>query len=64
MMHCLPLTPFRISLLVTAVLLALYQITIETSPMRSLEAKLLDLRLQLRGPQRPDVPVALVVIDD
>jgi adenylate cyclase len=64
MMSRLRLTAFRVSLLVTLGLIGLYQMTVQSNLLRNLETKLLDLRLQLRGVQRPDVPVALVVIDD
>ncbi len=64
MMSRLRLTAFRVSLLVTLVLIGLYLITVQLSLMRNLETKLLDWRMQRRGVQRPDVPVALVVIDD
>src|SRR5215471_12958155 len=64
MMRRLRLTAFRVSLLVTLGLICLYQITVQSSLMRNLETKLLDLRFHLRGVQHPDVPVALVVIDD
>jgi adenylate cyclase len=64
MMTRLRLTAFRVSLLVTLGLIGLYQITVQSSLMRNLETKLLDLRFHLRGVQRPNAPVALVVIDD
>src|SRR5215470_5215273 len=64
MMRRLRLTAFRVSLLVTLGLIGLYQMTVQSSLMRNLETRLLDLRFHLRGVQRPDVPVALVVIDD
>src|SRR5262245_45199419 len=64
MMSRLHLTAFRVSLLVTLGLIGLYQMTVQLSLMRNLETKLLDWRMQWRDVQRPDVPVALVVIDD
>ena len=64
MMSYLRLTAFRVTLLVILGLIGLYQMTVQSNLMRNLETKLLDLRMQLRGVQRPDVPVALVVIDD
>src|SRR5262245_50419916 len=64
MMRHLRLTAFRVSLLVTLGLIGLYQLTVQSSLMRNLETRLLDLRFHLHGVQRPEVPVALVVIDD
>src|SRR5262249_35769633 len=64
MMRRLRLTAFRVSLLVTLGLIGLYQITLQSSLMRNLETRLPDLRFHLHGVQHPDVPVALVVIDD
>ena len=60
----LRLTAFRVSLLVTLGLIGLYQTTVQSSLMRNLETRLLDLRFHLRGVQRPEVPVVLVAIDD
>src|SRR5712692_2921293 len=64
MMRHLHLTAFRMSILVTLGLIGLYLVTGQSNLMRNLETKLLDLRLRLRGEQRPNVPVVLVVIDD
>jgi len=64
MMNRLRLTAFRVSLLVTLGLMGFYRLTVQTSLMRNLETRLLDLRFHLRGVQRPEVPVVLVVIDD
>lgn len=64
MMRRLRLTAFRVSLLVTLGLIGLYQTTVQSSLMRNLETRLLDLRFHLRGVQRPEVPVVLIVIDD
>ena len=58
------LTAWHVSLLVTLSLLGLYLATGQTSLMRNVETKLLDLRLRLRGEQHPKVPIALVLIDD
>ncbi len=60
----LHLTALRVSLLVTLGLLVLYLATGQTSLMRNVETKLLDLRLRLRGAQHPKVPIALILIDD
>lgn len=64
MMGCLRLTALRVSLLVTLCFVGLYLVLVQWSLPRNVEAKLLDWRMHLRGTQRPDVPVALVVIDD
>src|SRR5215471_9827200 len=64
MMRRLRLTAFRVSLLVTLGLVGLYQMTVQSTLMRNLETRLLDLRFHLRGVQGPDVPVVLVAIDD
>lgn len=45
-------------------LLVLYLAAGQTSLMRNVETKLLDLRIRLRRAQHPKVPVALVLIDD
>jgi adenylate cyclase len=55
---------WRVSLLATLGLLVLYLTTGQTSLMRNVETKLLDLRIRLRGAQHPKVPIALVLIDD
>ena len=60
----LQLTAWRVSLLATLGLLVLYLTTGQTSLMRNVETKLLDLRIRLRGAQHPKVPIALVLIDD
>jgi adenylate cyclase len=60
----LQLTAWRVSLLITLGLLVLYLATGQTSLMRNVETKLLDLRIRLRGAQHPKVPIALVLIDD
>ncbi len=57
-------SPLRISLLVTTACLGLYWLTAQSVLGRNLETKLLDMRLHLRGVEHPQVPVALVVIDD
>src|SRR5262249_52487607 len=64
MMTRLRLTAFRVSLLVILGFIGLYYMTAQSHLMRNLEIKLLDLRLQLRGVQRPDAAVVLVMIDD
>jgi len=60
----LHLTAWRVSLLATLGLLILYLTTGQTSLMRNVETKLLDLRIRLRGAQHPKAPIALVLIDD
>ena len=60
----LHLTAWRVSFLVTLGLIVLYLVAGQTSLMRNVETKLLDLRIRLRGAQHPQVPIALVLIDD
>ncbi len=63
-MRRLPLTAFRLSVLVTLCLAGGYYWLGQTPLLRNSETKLLDLRAQVRGIQQPDVPIALVLIDD
>jgi adenylate cyclase len=58
------LTAFRVSLLCTLCLLVLYGVSAQSTLMRNLETKALDLRFHLRGETTPGAPVVLVVIDD
>jgi adenylate cyclase len=58
------LTTFRVSLLSTLFIVLLYLLTSQSPFLRNLEAKALDLRFHLRGPEHPGSPVVLVVIDD
>ncbi|MBI3325522.1 MAG: CHASE2 domain-containing protein [Nitrospinae bacterium] len=58
------LTAFKVSLLATLSLVVLYVFTSQSTLMRNLEAKALDLRFQLRGVKSPGPQVALVLIDD
>ena len=58
------LTALRVSFLATLGLVVLYLVAGQTSLMRNVETKLLDLRIRLRGAQHPKMPIALVLIDD
>ena len=58
------LTTFRVSLLSTLILALLYVWASQSTLLRNLEAKALDLRFHLRGAKSPGSPVVLVVIDD
>src|SRR5512145_224313 len=58
------LTAFRVSLLTTLSVTLLYVLAAQSTLLRNLEAKALDLRFHLRGMQQPEAPVMLVVIDD
>jgi adenylate cyclase len=58
------LTAFRVSLLSTLIVILLYVWASQSTLMRNLEAKTLDLRFHLRGVKHPGAPVVLVVIDD
>jgi adenylate cyclase len=58
------LTPLRVNLLCTLSFLLLYLLASQSTFLRNLEAKALDLRFHLRGPEHPGAPVVLVVIDD
>jgi adenylate cyclase len=60
----LHLTALRVSALTTLLLLGGYAMLGQTPVLRNLETKLLDLRLHLGGAQRPEAPIALVLIDD
>ncbi len=58
------LTVFRVSLLSTFLMVLLYLWASQSTLLRNLEAKALDLRFQLRGAQSPASKVVLIVIDD
>lgn len=58
------LTVFRVSLLSTLCVVFLYLWASQSTLLRNLEAKALDLRFHLRGGQSPASKVVLVVIDD
>jgi adenylate cyclase len=58
------LTTFRVSLLSTLLVILLYLWASQSTFLRNLEAKALDLRFHLRGAKQPAAPVVLVVIDD
>ena len=60
----LRLTAFRVSLLSTLLVILLYLWASQSTFLRNLEAKALDLRFHLRGAKQPASPVVLVVIDD
>jgi adenylate cyclase len=60
----LKLTIGKISLLATLFVLLLYLFTIQSTLMRNLEAKTLDLRFHLREKKNPNTPIVLVLIDD
>jgi adenylate cyclase len=64
MKRTLHLTALRVSLLVTLGVIVLYWTTVHSTLVRNVEAKLLDLRFQLRGIQSPAAPVVVVLIDD
>lgn len=63
-MSRMKLTAFRVALLGTLCVIVLYGIGAQSTLMRNLEAKALDLRFHLRGVLTPVFPVALVVVDD
>jgi adenylate cyclase len=58
------LTTFRVSLLSTLIVALLYIWASQSTLLRNLEAKALDLRFHLRGAKAPNSPVVLIVIDD
>jgi adenylate cyclase len=58
------LTTFSVSLLSTLIVALLYIWASQSTLLRNLEAKALDLRFHLRGAKAPDSPVVLIVIDD
>jgi adenylate cyclase len=58
------LTAFRVSLLSTLIVVLLYVWASQSTLLRNLEAKTLDLRFHLRGMKQPGAPVILVAIDD
>src|SRR5262245_21010592 len=58
------LTAFRVSLLSTLGIVLLYVLASQTTLLRNLEAKALDLRFHLRGVKQRGAPVILVVIDN
>jgi adenylate cyclase len=58
------LTAFRVSLLSTLIVVVLYVWASQSTLLRNLEAKALDLRFHLRGVKQPGAPVILVAIDD
>jgi adenylate cyclase len=58
------LTAFRVSLLSTLMVVLLYAWASQSTLLRNLEAKALDLRFHLRGEKHPGAPVILVAIDD
>lgn len=60
----LKLTVGKIGLVVTLFVFCLYLTTVQSTLMRNLEAKTLDLRFQLRGPKDPGNQTSLVLIDD
>jgi adenylate cyclase len=63
-MNGVRLTAFGVSLLSTLIVLLLYVGTSQSTLLRNLEAKALDLRFHLRGPQPSGTPIILVAIDD
>jgi adenylate cyclase len=63
-MHRVQLTALRVSLLSTLGVVLLYVWASQSALLRNLEVKALDLRFQLRGVQRLESPLRLVVIDD
>jgi adenylate cyclase len=58
------LTAFRVSLLSTLFMVLLYLWASQSTFLRNLEAKALDLRFHLRGEKSPGTGVVLVAIDD
>jgi CHASE2 domain-containing sensor protein len=58
------LTAFRASLLSTLIVVLLYVWASQSTLLRNVEAKALDLRFHLRGMKQPGAPVILVAIDD
>ena len=58
------LTTFRASLLSTLIVVLLYVWASQSTLLRNVEAKALDLRFHLRGMKQPGAPVILVAIDD
>src|SRR5262245_19940324 len=58
------LTAFRVSLLSTLGIVLLYVWASQTSLLRNLEAKALDLRFHLRGVKQHGAPVTVVAIDN
>ena len=58
------LTAFRVSLLSTLIVVLLYVWAAQSTLLRNLEAKALDLRFHLRGMKQPGAPIILVAIDD
>jgi adenylate cyclase len=63
-MTAVRLTAFRVSLLSTLIVALLYVWASQSTLLRNLEAKALDLRFHLRGIKQPGTPVILVVIDN
>lgn len=58
------LSEFRVSLLVTSIILLLYLGTAQFTPMRNLETTMLNLRFQLRGVKTPGNQIVMVLIDE
>ncbi len=63
-MTWMKLTAFRVSVLTTLFMVLLYLLSAQSSLMRNLEAKALDLRFHWRGVKNPGPQVVLVMIDD